>query len=122
MTYAAPSAWTTITETLWATTSCSSRAILARSAATATFDWASRSLSSRAARSSSARKYACRVRSESPSTQASTNGTVSTTTTTICWVQPPSSSGQRACETAEARRPQASASREAQRFPAAATV
>lgn len=53
MTYAAPSACTTITETLCATTSCSSRAIRARSAATATLDCASRSRSSRAARSSS---------------------------------------------------------------------
>ena len=50
--YGAPSACTTMTQTLWAITSCSSRAILARSAAAAIWAWASRSVSSRAARSS----------------------------------------------------------------------
>ncbi|OSY49161.1 hypothetical protein BG846_05283 [Streptomyces fradiae ATCC 10745 = DSM 40063] len=122
-TYAAPSAWTTMTDTLWATTSCSSRAIRARSAATATFACASRSRSSRSVRSSSWARYARRVRIESPSTQASTNGTdITTVKNTWPGVETPSS-GHRSCEIVAAHAPPTSASRDAQRGPSwAATV
>ena len=53
-------ACTTITLTQWATTSCSSRAIRLRSAASAAATSASRSVSSRWARSASSRARSCR--------------------------------------------------------------
>ncbi len=58
----AASAWTTITLTLCATMSWSSRAILARSEATAAAAFSSRSRSARSARSLSAATYSRRVR------------------------------------------------------------
>lgn len=124
ITYAAPSACTTITDTLCATTSCSSRAIRARSAATATLACASRSRSRREARSSSCAKYALRVRIESPSTQARTNGTVmmmTKKTFSVAVLMPPVSI-HRKCASGAAHSPPTSATREAQRSPAEATV
>jgi hypothetical protein len=112
-----------MTETLCATTSCSSRAMRARSAATATLACASRSFSSRVARSTSWSKYARRVRIESPSTQARTNGTVRTIVKKNLPDMLTSCIGQRTCATGAARIPPASASLEAHRFPpCAATV
>ena len=64
--------------TLWATMSCSSRAIRSRSSATATIASACRSRSSRSARSTRPPRYARLVRVVVPIAQASSTGANST--------------------------------------------
>ena len=67
--------WSTITLTAWATTSWSSRAIRARSSATATRAADSRSRSARSARSSAASACWLRSRSAKPTSQPTANRT-----------------------------------------------
>ena len=104
------SACTTIMLTWWATTSCSSRAIRARSEATARRASEARSRSSRAARSRSSAASARCTRARSPSTHApasesetkaasttsaSARGRVMTTTTTTAATPPASRAARR---------------------------
>ena len=77
-------ACTTITLTLWAITSCSSRAIRVRSSITARSAFSSRSRSRRAARASSSARYARRVRRLSPTTHAIANTASSGITRPAC--------------------------------------
>ena len=65
--------WSTITLTAWATMSCSSRAIRARSSATAMRAAASRSRSACAARASAASACSARSRSAKPASQPIAN-------------------------------------------------
>ena len=82
-------AWTTITLTLWATTSCSSRAMRARSSATASRARSSRSRSSRAARSRSrATSRRCR-RTSRPTRNATTNVSDVPGREPCAWKMPP---------------------------------
>ena len=70
--YRAPSACTTITDSPWATTSCISRAIRARSSEAASSTCCAASRSTRMLRSTSASTYALRIRPSVPSAQAAT--------------------------------------------------
>ena len=77
--------WSTITLTAWATMSCSSRAIRARSSATAMRAAASRSRSACAARSSAASACSARSRIAKPASQAIANSSGVKTRSPVEW-------------------------------------